>query len=458
MARRVIAIPLAVAIAIAVFSSFCFASEPDNIYISDYNLYLQYNGYSPVPVDPVNYSFGDYSTGNIYHFCTCYVVDSVVSVHNFQMFFDFSLDKSMDLYIPIPVDLFSFWPDITSWSSSLAPYYNSSRNLYSSFAISSIDYFRIDNTFSLYPNQLYRSFSESVSISYDIVWLFFDNVPADETFSFVWPYNRALDIINESWGSKYIFSVDGERYQYRMAGLYVTELITTPQSVVDSYISGEIPFTEALQDLSIAVQESITAAGTIPEKQLAVLIGNYELDRIIANSDNKSVVNVQQSLVPRLDQTLTGYSSGNLSLDDALSDMSQQYTTALNSAETPEQGIFINTTYQIKMQQLEFEARLKANAKMDSAITDEDLQKADEYYQLEDDIFSLFDLQELKDNLVFDQWYQSMSLTEAVSYKSIFDWFLNDSAVRYWLIVPISFIVIAILLSTTYRVTGKWDD
>lgn len=458
MARRVIAIPLAVAIVIAVFSVFVLGVDfPLNDIITELNVYSQvYSSNSDGTNSLIGFvslsDYFNYYTGTPYLFGTSILSSGspYFGNHTFSSQLSFSLSRSYDFYILVrdrvlSNGLYSFLMYVGDTPYDLLNYHNPNRDIKYTFENPSLDLIQWDLSNNI-PSKVDTGTRPSISCTF----MCFENVPL----------NAALYITDNSFKSSATDDVygnvyNGIYYTFRVMGVYVSPQSLTSEEVVDRYIDGDSSFSDSLTALNTAINDAINSTDDMSQKQFELLKGQYELERLVVVSNDKSINDIKNNVTPAFDNQINDYVYGSASLDDTIASMSSTYTEALSSAETPEQGILVNTTYEIKMQQLEFEARQKAAEKMDSAITDEDQQEAKDYYDLESNILSLFDLQEFKDQLVFDEWYQSMSLTEAVSYKSIYEWFLNDSELRYWLIVPISYIIITLLLGTAYRMAGK---
>lgn len=139
----------------------------------------------------------------------------------------------------------------------------------------------------------------------------------------------------------------------------------------------------------------------------------------------------------------------------ALDQFSTAYVEALKTAETPEQGDYITTIYQIKQQQLTNQAVINSTHAVQRVIKQEDLDSVTELDQLEESMFSELTVQRLQDTLDYNLWFNRLDVAEAMTYRAIFDYFLNEAAWAYWIVVPMTFLIVSALLGTVIRVAGR---
>ena len=247
--------------------------------------------------------------------------------------------------------------------------------------------------------------------------------------------------------NSYIQQSASKAYLNLCPGVFVTTGDSV-SSVVDSYIDGDLDFTSALQKFNETLNNSLINSSSDADKQFIISLAQFELDRLVTSSNNKSIQNVQNSVTNSFNQNIYNYVSGSESLEDTLSDLDSNYSSALSSAESPVQGILVNTSYLISLKKLEMQARQKAYQKLDSAVSDEQLSEADDYYQSEEDLIDMFEVAEFESALNFQLWFNTLPPSETIEYKKFFDFLLNDSSIRMFLVVPISLILVRILLGT----------
>lgn len=431
MVRRILAIPLAVVVAIAVFlcpvmgspindqsgsfdvlltSTFSSSSSVGDRFCSIENLTLQYGttffrAYQAYDVISLDYSVS----------------------YNYISTFEFTLQSPINnIFVPVRSVLVS---NSLLDFSSLCPYYFPAGNLSQSVDVSCDLY-----TYAV-SNYDFSNRVQSISThtkTYDITYLCFRNVP-----------NGTYSISDASAG----IIIGDHRASLIVAGVYI-DYFSSPSSVVDDYLSGSLSFPDAVSDLSDSITDNFNNAQSIDEKSFVLLQGQYELDRLIQASNNKSISDINSSVVPSFQSTVSDFNSGSLSLSDALSSLNSGYESALASAETPEQGILVNTSYQIFLKKLEIESRQKAFSKLDSAVSDDQLSEAEEYYQSEEELIDMFQIAEFESALDFNLWFNTLPPSETIEYKKFFDFLLNDSSIRMFLVVPISLILVRILLGT----------
>lgn len=442
MARRIIAIPLAVAIAIAVFLLPVVAlTLPENNVDGSYSIDVSVtfsnsvSGAGPYSIPLTTLNYGQYFLENMKFRKT----DSSANIGTDivqDLSFSINVSAHNTMYIMVPTG--SINGNNLSYSS-LSPYYSSTGSYSVSESISTPNttYFLTSD----YSSISSRVVDATVSDTWGLTFLCFRDVPAGT-------YSLTDDRIFTSTVSGFTYA-----YAYAALGVFIqTEY--NPSTVVDDYIDGKIPFDDALTDLNTAFQAGLQNANSDLDRLFEVTRADYELDRLVNNSNNKNVQTVQQNVIPAFDNQLDSYVSGSLTLEQTISNLHDDYTAALNAAETPEQGTFINTTYSITLEKLELEARQKAYERLDSAITDEQITEADEYYQSEEELINMFEVAEFESALDFQIWLDALPLTEATEYKKFFDYILNDSSIRMFLVIPISLVLVRVLLGTALQLVG----
>lgn len=102
----------------------------------------------------------------------------------------------------------------------------------------------------------------------------------------------------------------------------------------------------------------------------------------------------------------------------------------------------------------------KAKANMDQAISDGDIEEIQSYYDAEQQLISAFDQAKFKAQLDFDTWFTLLPPTETIEYKKFFDYILNDSPIKNYIMIPVSMGLVTILLGTGIRFVGskRGDD
>lgn len=223
---------------------------------------------------------------------------------------------------------------------------------------------------------------------------------------------------------------------------------------LDPWFSSDADLTTNMESITDTLDAAIASAGTIFEQIFYAVYASYQLEQIVFVSDQH---NVQQTKVfnTSLDNVISNFDSGATDYPTSLDQMSVNYKTALETAETPEQGNYITAVYQAKQQELLGKAMQDAGEKVKEVITDEDLNDLDEYTKLESELLDQLDIQQLEDTLDYKIWLNLLPYDEAMTYRTIFDFFVNDAVWRWWILIPFMFIIVSIILGTGVSMVGR---
>lgn len=446
MYKRLIAIPLCIIFCIAVFSSSVFAlTLPNNSVAGDFSLSVTASGFGSTSQDgaALYVKLKDISYGTPF-VEKSYFRYSVGGSYATGAFVDYSLtiSNSKTVYIMCRTAALSAgqftYSSISSYENTSGRYTDSN-----TFNTPIVDYYldRSTNSVSNVVNQ--GTYSETFGLTF----LRFDDVPAG-TYTFRdtsstsetgwdsnYPYNRRVFV----WPTIGVFIISGE----------------SVSDVVDSYIAGDSSFSDTLSNLSTTLGNSISNSATDAEKQFHASLGQFELDRLVQASNDKNMTQIQNTLVPSLNNSVNSFASGSSTLEDSLTSLNNSFGSSLDSAETPEQALLVSTQYQIALKKLEIQAQIKAKNKLDSAISDDEMSQFDSYYQTEEDIIQLFDKEEFESKLDYQTWLLQLPTTEAIQYRQFFEYILNDSPWKYFILIPMMMTLVSIVLGTRIRLRGS---
>lgn len=223
---------------------------------------------------------------------------------------------------------------------------------------------------------------------------------------------------------------------------------------LDPWYSPDADLTTNMESITDTLDAAISSAGSVFEQIFYAVYASYQLEQIVFVSDQH---NVQQTQVfnTSLSNVISNFESGVTEYPTALDQMATNYQTALQTAETPEQGNYITAVYQAKQQELYARAVQDAGEKIKEVITDEDLTDLDDYTQLESDLLDNLDMQQLEDLITYQSWLNLLPVDEAMTYRTIFDFFVNDAVWKYWILIPFTFIIVSILLGTGVSMLGR---
>ena len=131
-------------------------------------------------------------------------------------------------------------------------------------------------------------------------------------------------------------------------------------------------------------------------------------------------------------------------------------------AQTVEEAQAVTAVYQANLKQLELQSQFQLMEGLDGVLSDEEVQKSDDYYAAEEQLINAFDVAEFDAQLQFDNWFLLLPQKEAFDYKRFFDYLLNDSEIRHFIIIPLTMGLVSIIMGTRMRVRpssgGKGDD
>lgn len=425
--------------------SLSVSADPGNIYDGTYVIdEIEFNDTSSLvqfPFDPISLDFGSNYKFNVdfrgYDSSLGYFAPFLNG--EFTITLDFPstvfIACSSNYVITQPV----LWDDYRdpdrdfsiSYSNSRIPLYNIEFNFY--------DYDVGNDPISID----YSTSSFSGSITYNC----FDDIPAG-TYTIGYGFTTAALPIADMSGI--------------ICGIYISSFsINDP---VGSFQDGLIDFDTAIGAIQDNLQDILdNPNATTDEKILAVNLADYDLDRIVIYSDlhyNTIVSDFSQDA----DQIIGEFVSGIKDIRSSIDDLQMVYFDALSQAVTPEQGTYLNTSYNAHLAELQLQWDIAYKQELDDVITDEDLQEnddklshLDQLYAEEAEVLSHFDLAEYDSYLEFSNWMTH--LNDYSSYRSIFEYLFEDdySWVAQFLIVPFSLVLVSVLLATTTVVIGGFS-
>lgn len=348
---------------------------------------------------------------------TLYSVQNYLNLNNYE---------SSDIYLCYYTQDEFFWG-----TNTLAAYRDTSGDMEFEWHDDSIIFhFTTNNSVVSYTTTINTS-----PTNYYITAEFYNDVPAAN-----YTVIRRCDNINSA-AINYDFAY----------GVYI---YTDDPSTFDDYINGDISFDEAINKINQETSVNVDNATDLTGKLVALAIGEKQIQEIVQASNNKSLNDIQDVLTPVLDNITESYENGTIDLDVAMNDSYTNYTNSLDAAETPEQGILVNTTYNNHLKNLELRAQIRTRNILLSIITDDDLKMADDYYEAEQELIDKFDIEEFNAQLDFDKWLLAMPSNERYQYRRFFEYILNESQIRNFILIPMFLGLISIILGTRIHVFG----
>lgn len=411
--------------------SFSVHAVPDNVFDTSFQLTYQLStGTASLP----QYTF---QSGNLisYGFWSP-TSDNYVSLINYSGTVPFTYD----LYIAV---LTSNLPYVQF--EVIDDYYYPAGNLSESISITSglMNYsngsFVANNPFT-------------VNTTEDITFCYFRDVPAGTTFlvNDVNPYPpQGISYIN-AYSNLAHANVNFTQFAF---GCYFGYAKVTGDDIINQYQDGQISLSDAIDSINSIVNDSISSTTDYTQSTLNLLIGQSQIDELLRLSDDKSLNNLNSTLIPSFDRAIDSYVSGTSTIDQTLVSLNDTLQSGLASSDTVEQGTLVNTTYQLKLEELQIQAQLKSKSVLDSAISDSEVSEFDYYYSSEAELMDKFNIADFKSQIDFDTWMLQLPTQEAIEYKKFFDYILNESPFRFFIVVPMSCGLIALVLGTRIRLS-----
>lgn len=157
---------------------------------------------------------------------------------------------------------------------------------------------------------------------------------------------------------------------------------------------------------------------------------------------------------------LVDLANGLVDYNEFIFTLGQISSNASNFCSTVDQYTALNGVLQNTLAMAEQIERIKAKQNLDQAISDGDVEQIQQYYDAEQELISAFDQAKFQAQLDFDTWFTLLPPTETIEYKKIFDYILNDSPIKNYIMIPVSMGLVTILLGTGIRFVGskRGDD
>ena len=224
-----------------------------------------------------------------------------------------------------------------------------------------------------------------------------------------------------------------------------------------SWTDPDAPFDENVDNISSTLDYVIDSTTSIYDRIFFTGFADYQLNNLIVSSD-LDFVEEAEVFNSTLDDIITDMNTRAANVNGyraSLSKFSDEFVKALQKADTPEQGAYITAVYQAKQQQLTNNALINSTHAVQRVISQEELDTVTELDRLEESMFSELSLQKLEDTVYYNQWFNLLNSAEAMTYRTIFDFFINGAAWAYWIVVPMTFLIVSALLGTSIRVLSR---
>lgn len=234
-------------------------------------------------------------------------------------------------------------------------------------------------------------------------------------------------------------------------------------AIVDEYLD-DITNTIDLHGISVVsltdiLQELWEYRQSLPDDTVDLSI-LYELEYqssveyLMSQVDSEYVKFLAYSSLMTSDM-LIDLSSGLLDYNEFIFTLTQVSSNASNFCSTVDQYTALNGVLQNALAMAEQIERIKAKQNLEQAISDGDVDQIQQYYDAEQELISAFDQAKFQAQLDFETWFTLLPPTETIEYKKIFDYILNESPIKEFIMVPVSMGLVCILLGTGIRFAGS---
>lgn len=219
-------------------------------------------------------------------------------------------------------------------------------------------------------------------------------------------------------------------------------------NIVDQFQNGNITYTDALDQLG----DRYDFINTTDIYQNLLYVNEYQMSVSKLNGlVSSSAAEKSSDLDAQMSATVDQFADGSIDLKGAMDALQSDFSTALSGAQTVEEAQAATAVYQVKLRQLETQNQVKLMEGFDVVISDEDIQKADDYYAAEDELVNAFDVADFDAQLQFDLWWLQMPESETIQYKKFFDYLMNESDIKYFITIPLAMSLVAIIMGTRMR-------
>lgn len=281
------------------------------------------------------------------------------------------------------------------------------------------------------PNPSTRSFVKSTTTgSLNVYFVCFNNVPAG-TYE-VSASSMSNDSDNLCFG---VYASQGDVYQ----------------NIVHSVTIGSTSYTDAIDQImdvyESTKEDEFGALVDVHQRTINAIELTNTLEQLNMSMSSVAAQNAS-ALSSKMGSTVDQFANGDIDLSNAMNSLSSDFTSALSGAQTVDEAQAVTAVYQANLKKLEVRNEIKMMQAFDDAMTDEEFQQIQNYYAAESELVESFDVAEFDSMLQLEAWYLQLPVDESAEYKKFFDYLLNDSPLRLFVIIPLTMGLVTILLGT----------
>ena len=415
--NRHIAIPLLCVVLVAALSFPVFATSsnfpyPDNDVSGTYDITFKYFNY-----DGTTSSWsGSKSFGSLWTGIVIDETETQMSTSTVEGDFVLNVTVGGPMYIAVS---YAYLP--YSASDNLSAYRDSTNDYSADLG----DNWTVDRYI---PNG--TSFTvQSTTASLDILFLAYKNVPAGTYY-----FNYDVDSLNVGLGEAACFGVyasKGDEYQ----------------NIINGVITGSTSYTDAIDQIMDVYESTQSPDIDVHQRTINAIELTNTLEQLNMSMSTVAAQNAS-ALSSKMGSTVDQFANGEIDLSNAMSSLSGDFSSALSGAQTVDEAQAVTAVYQANLKKLEVRNEIQMMQVFDDAMTDEEFQQIQNYYAAESELVESFDVAEFDAMLQLEAWYLQLPVDEAAQYKRFFDYLLNDSSIKLFVIIPLTMGLVTILLGT----------
>lgn len=247
-------------------------------------------------------------------------------------------------------------------------------------------------------------------------------------------------------------------------GVYASQC-NVYQNIITSVTTGSTSYTEAIDQIMDVYEstkvDEFGALVDVHQRTINAIELTNTLEQLNMSMSSVAAQNAS-ALSSKMGSTVDQFANGEINLSNAMSSLSSDFSSALSGAQTVDEAQAVTAVYKANLKNLEVRNEIQMMQVFDDAMTDEEFQQIQDYYAAESELVNAFDVADFEAQLQFDNWFLLLPQKEAFDYKRFFDYLLNDSEIRYFIIIPLTMGLVSIIMGTRMRVrpssSGKGDD
>lgn len=287
------------------------------------------------------------------------------------------------------------------------------------------------------PNPSTKSFVKSITTgSLKVYFVCFNNVPAGTYV--VSASSMSNDTENLCFG---VYASQGNVYQ----------------NIINSVTTGSISYTDAIDQIMDVYESTQSPDIDIHQRTISAIEVTNTLEQLNMSMSTVAAQNAS-ALSSKMGSTVDQFAIGDIDLSNAMNSLSSDFTSALSGAQTVDEAQAVTAVYKANLKKLEVRNEIQMMQAFDDAMTDEEFQQIQNYYAAESELVESFDVAEFDAMLQFEAWYLQLPVDESAQYKKFFDYILNDSPIRLFVIIPLTMGLVTILLGTRMRIKPDSGD